>query len=445
MTSNESALPRGWIEGPLASFVTPRREKALPSAMPRAVFLGMDHVEAHTTRIIGSADASEMKSTAVCFRKGDVLYGRLRPYLNKVATPSFDGLASAEFIVFPDAELVRSQFLKYRLSAGDFVNFATHLKEGDRPRVTFDQIGSFQLHLPPAREQLRIVAKVEELFSEVDKGIEALTNAREQLELYRLVVLHEAVCTKDGALYPFKALQELIGPIGQGWSPKCELNRPPQEGEWAIMKTTTVQPMSYLPQECKPLPAELEPRLGIEVRDGDLLMTRKGPRSRTGVVCYVEKARPHSMLCDTVYRFRAVELSVLPKYLEIALNAPSVRQEIDARKSGISESGISLNHGRIRSLPVPVPADRATQARIVQTVRERLSLIENVAAIVKEQETRVKALRQAILEQAFSGQLVAQNPKDEPASALLERIRAERESVTMKKERATKNGGKKAA
>ena len=152
----------------------------------------MDHVESHSMRILGTIPASAMKSSTARFDNGDVLYGRLRPYLNKVAQPNFDGLASAEFIVFPDTQLIRSCFLKHRLNAADFVSFASHLNEGDRPRVSFDQIGKFEILIPPPLEQRRIVAKIEELFSELDRGIESLKTARAQLKIYRQAVLKHA-------------------------------------------------------------------------------------------------------------------------------------------------------------------------------------------------------------------------------------------------------------
>lgn len=185
-------LPQGWIKKPLAEIIEPRGEKVSPQEFPSLDFIGMDHVESQTTKIIGSVPASSMKSNAARFYKNDVLYGRLRPYLNKVTQPSFDGLASAEFIVFPDSPLIKSKFLKYRLNAADFVSFASHLNEGDRPRVGFDQIGTFQILVPPPTEQKRIVAKIEELFSELDKGIESLKTAREQLKVYRQAVLKHA-------------------------------------------------------------------------------------------------------------------------------------------------------------------------------------------------------------------------------------------------------------
>ena len=162
-------LPQGWLKAKLSDVIQPRGEKISPVGCDHMQFLGMDHIEAQTTKIIGSVPASSMKSSAARFYSGDVLYGRLRPYLNKVAQPNFDGLASAEFIVFPDTALVHSKFLKFRLNAADFVSFASHLNEGDRPRVSFEQIGDFEISAPPPQEQHRIVAKIEELFSELTR------------------------------------------------------------------------------------------------------------------------------------------------------------------------------------------------------------------------------------------------------------------------------------
>ena len=185
-------LPRGWASGPLSDFVTPRGEKVSPADFPKLPFIGMDHVEAHTTRIVGSVPAREMKSNASRFCRNDVLYGRLRPYLNKVAQPRFDGLASAEFIVFSGNEMIGPGFLRYRLHAQDFVSFAAHLNEGDRPRVSFEQIGDFEVLVPPANEQRRIVQRIEALFDEIDRGVESLRDAKRTIGLYRQSLLKAA-------------------------------------------------------------------------------------------------------------------------------------------------------------------------------------------------------------------------------------------------------------
>jgi type I restriction enzyme S subunit len=116
----------------------------------------------------------------------------------------------------------------------------------------------------------------------------------------------------------------LIGEIEQGWSPKCDTNQPVGPSDWAIVKTTAVQHRRYSDTELKRLPDNLSPRPNIEIKAGDFLMTRKGPRVRTGVACLVRKTRQRIMLCDTVYRFRCDETTILPSLLEYSLNSPYV-------------------------------------------------------------------------------------------------------------------------
>jgi len=77
-------IPHGWVQVPLSAIAKPRSGKADPQAAPDARFIGMEHIEAHTMRLLGTAPAASMRSSANVFEPGDVLYGRLRAYLNKV-------------------------------------------------------------------------------------------------------------------------------------------------------------------------------------------------------------------------------------------------------------------------------------------------------------------------------------------------------------------------
>lgn len=430
-------LPRGWTDGALADFVQPRGEKMLPSQIPEARFLGMDHIEAHSTRIIGSSKASEMKSAAARFYKGDLLYGRLRPYLNKVTTPGFDGLASAEFIVFPDTELVRSQFLKYRLNAFDFVSFAAHLNEGDRPRVAFDQIGAFPILLPPSGEQSRIVAKIEELFSELDKGIEVLTTARQQLAVHRQSVLkHAFEGLADSRLLP----DLLVQPMSNGYSGKPVQKVTP----WKVLSLSATTSGIFLPEHFKYLDEpDLEKR-DIWGEPGDVLIQRGNTIEYVGVpVIYTGKPREF-IFPDLMIRLRANPALISSKYLCYALAAPGIRDEMRRKAKGSAGTMPKISQkilGEIR-IPYCKPLEQFSIVRQIDALNSHITAMESDIEMHLE---KALVLRQSILKQAFSGRLVAQNATDEPASALLARIRVEREESEHLKKRNGKNGKKNAA
>src|SRR5947209_7024003 len=140
---NGGSMPSGWSRASLGEIVLPRSGKADPQASPNAQFIGMEHVQPETMRLLTTVPAGTMKSAANTFWPTDVLYGRLRPYLNKVYQPDFAGLCSGEFIVLPESCAISGRFLKYRMNGADFVHFASHLNTGDRPRVDYEQIKIF--------------------------------------------------------------------------------------------------------------------------------------------------------------------------------------------------------------------------------------------------------------------------------------------------------------
>lgn len=207
-----------WSDTTLAEVAWNVRMRVKPQERPDLPFIGMDNVEAHTMRLLGTVPASTMKSSAVHFRPDDVLYGRLRPYLNKVLTVGFEGLASAEFIPLTMPEGVNPQFVQYRLNSAKFVAFTSTIDTGDRPRVDYGQIGEFELRLPPTGEQSRIVEAIESYLTRLDDAVATLERVQRNLKRYRASVLKAAV---EGRLVPTDA--ELARAEGRDYEPASVL------------------------------------------------------------------------------------------------------------------------------------------------------------------------------------------------------------------------------
>jgi type I restriction enzyme S subunit len=95
-------LPEGWVMTTLGEITEPSRARALPAEAPDMPYIGLEHIEPQTMKLLGHGYARDVRSSSVLFSKGDVLYGKMRPYLNKVWVAEFDGICSAEFLVFQD-------------------------------------------------------------------------------------------------------------------------------------------------------------------------------------------------------------------------------------------------------------------------------------------------------------------------------------------------------
>lgn len=339
---------------------------------------------------------------------------------------------------------IENLFAYYFLKS-KYIELNTNAKGTGTPHVNPDLLWNYSFPIVPLLEQKAIVAKIEQLFSELDNGIENLKTAQAKLKIYRQAVLTKAFQGEFTREWRERQnnpqiqkwceveLKEIVMDVTQGWSPKCLNEHSFDHEEWAVIKTSAIQHNAFLEYENKILPTHLEPRIQHELKDGDILITRAGPRNRVGVCCLIENIRPRLINCDKAYRLRLNNEKILNKFFILKINSHEYIQKIDFIKTGGSDSGLNLTQTRFLSLVFSVPS-LEEQNQIVQEIESRLSICDKIEETIKQTLQKSEALRQSILKKAFEGNLlnaqeldaIHNHPDYESAEKLLKRIKQER-------------------
>ncbi len=438
-------LPPGWVATTIGTVTSPVHQRVTSDPSDDSPYLSMAHVESGLNCLTGRGRAGDMRSAGMRFRRGDTLYGRLRPYLNKVYCPDFDGVASAEFIVFPTSCALAPRFLMYYLTQPDFVAFASLVNDGDRPRVKWPQIEGYPLPLPPLAEQHRIVEAIEEQFSRLDAGVASLRRAQRNLGRLRAAILSAAV---EGRLVPQDPSDEptmpaLIGikrqssnesstPAPPGWlwgtigavSPRVTVGYVgPMKHAYVddgvpFLRSMNVRPNRFDPKGLAHIAPAFEAGIAkSRLAPGDVVVVRSGA---VGVSCVIPTTIQFANCSDLVIVKKPS--AVLPEFLAYYMNSAAQRL---VRRGQVGVALIHFNTKSVAALPVPIPPLQE-QHRIVAEVERQFSLLDSMVATVNAGLARAERLRQSILREAFAGRLVPQDADDEPASMLLARIATER-------------------
>ncbi len=384
--------------------------------------------------------------------------------------------------------LMENQYAFYFLQS-KYQQINSRAKGSGTPHVDPDLLWNYEFPIPPLNEQRRIVSKIEELFSELDRGVESLEKAGEQLKVYRQAVLKHAFEGKLTTQWreenkdKLETSEQLLARIKLERETLYEQQLNDWEvavKEWAQNERPGKKPQkpkklrernSLSPNELvtlPPLPAgyaytclatlgELgrgkskhRPRNAAELFGGVYPFIQTGEVKAASRIIrqysqtYNEqglqqsKLWPEGTLCitiaaniaetaflgfkscfpDSIVGFNATKTLVVPEYIELFIK--STRTRIEAYAPATAQKNINLN--TLESLVIPLCSIRE-QKLIVDLLEKSLSVIEKQVAEIESLIYKIKVLRQSILKQAFSGQLIVQDPNDEPASVLLARIR----------------------
>ncbi|MCC6222249.1 MAG: restriction endonuclease subunit S [Thermoleophilia bacterium] len=357
-----------------------------PKTEPRTPYLGLEHLETGKRTPAGWGSSDETASLKTRFRAGDVLFGKLRPYLRKVAVADHDGVCSTEVLVLrPRDALVTREFLYCVCASSELAAYAVGHSAGTRmPRISPSLLLRARVPLPPIDEQRRIA----DVLKSMDDAIAARRSVALQLERLLSVSRNAAL----DAISDVNVLGDLIRAIGVGESPRC-LDRLPQDGEWGVLKISAVRPTSFDPTQVKTLPKGVTPKVRARLADGDLLMTRSNTLDRVGAACVATGNVHHLLLSDLVFRIELDQDRMLHQFAAEALSSRRVRDQIEAAAVGTSGSMQKVNQRIIRSLEVPLPSIEAQRGVLVRLQAIKQSLAATSLAAGALTDSRVALLR----------------------------------------------------
>jgi type I restriction enzyme S subunit len=449
-------LPRSWLLATIADIaeVNPKIDKSDIADDTAVSFVPMPAVQAET----GIVDVSQtrcfgdVKKGYTPFQEGDILFAKITPCMENgkmVVAPALKngfGFGSTEFHILRPFEGMNAKYLYFFISSQAFRHEAEHNMTGavGQRRVPTAYLLNQTIPFPPPREQHCIVAKIEELFSELDKGIEALTTARQQLKAYRQsiikAVLSGALTGSDANGWQDYTVGQLVTDVRYGTAKKCSVD----PSKTPVLRIPNIVGWHIDLSDLKHTDFELGELEKLRLEAGDVLLVRSnGSVSLVGLPAVVTDKAVGYAYAGYLIRLRLKKEIILPEFLNLCLRSPVIR--IDIERQARSTSGVhNINSDEIRAISVKVPPIDQ-QRKILAVLTEKLSHTDASEACIMTELQRSAVLRQSILKNAFSGHLVAQNVTDEPASVLLARIRAEREKSEPKKKRNGKTEKKNAA
>ena len=265
-----------------------------------------------------------------------------------------------------------------------------------RPEVFLE----IKIPLPPLDEKRRIVARIEQLAAKIQEARDLCQQSQEQVQ--HLYPAQLALCMEThGQGWKRETVGNVILSMDAGWSPQCD-DVPARKGEWGVLKTTSVQWCEFRPHENKVLPPGLEPIPELAAREGDVLVTRAGPRKRVGVVAAVRESEPQLTISDKLIRLRPDRAKIDPRFLELSLASPFSQEHLVRRKTGLADAQVNISQAILRATPIAYPP-LPEQRRIVVYLDGLQAKVDALKKLQAETAAELDALMPSILDRAFRG------------------------------------------
>lgn len=379
--------------GEVCDFRAIRNIKLLP-------YVGMEDVESNSGFFIGSLSPKNVKSTTSFFDRSCVLYGKLRPYLNKVFLPDFEGHCSTEFVTLrPDLKQLTREWLSMWLRSASVVSIMTTSGSGARmPRANLSLLKNLELPFPPLEIQKKIVKKINELFAKIDQAQTLRESSLNEVNNLIAATLEQFLQTNVN-LKEF-SISELASGIQSGFA--CGKQNEVSEGV-VHLRTHNIDLNGELNLEkIVKIPSSLVNKSAFGLKKDDLLFNNTNSTELVGKTIIVREDLQYAF-SNHINRIRFNSALVMPEWVLYIFQKywrDKYFESICTRWVG--QSGI--NQGKLVTIKIPVPPI-VEQEKIVVRLNGLKQKIRKIQELQAETVTDLNALKQSILHKAFRGEL----------------------------------------
>lgn len=389
-------------------------------------------------------------------KKDDILFSTVRTYLKNIARvdPIYDGeIASTGFCVIRPHDSILSKYLFFYVQTSEFLNPLNKIQRGTSyPAVRNGDVHEQIVPIPPFNEQIRIVSKIEDLFSRLDSGVKTLQQTQQQLEQYRQSILTQAFTGELTQKWRLKNINVTINNdvLNEKYT-KLGLPVIPKEWKYYYFEYFI---KDHLIGTVKSLKEQSKQNIGIKylkmnnitidgyldlsdiiyvkydekdnkylLKKGDLLVNTRNSYELVGKTTIIKEDLGEIIFNNNIARFRIVK-DIDPFILSYQFNAPFFKSHVMKDKK--ATTNVCAWYLRdIKSAPIIwMPINE--QKILLNKLDTTFSIIRKNKSTVEDILLNINIVKQSILKRAFEGHLVPQDERDEPASFLLERLKAEK-------------------
>ena len=397
----------------LDSLVELRTDKISGGKDPRLPYIGLEHIQSSTGFLNGTAPSSTSVSSNNVFRRGDILFGKLRPNLRKCVQVFFDGYCSTDILVLRAKPGIEPRYAFRLLQSDPVFRFAEMTAIGTRmPRTFWSDLRASSVYVPPLTEQRRIA----EILDTVDEAIQQTEEVIAKLKQIKTGLLHDLLTRgidehgqlRDPIAHPDQFKDSPLGRIPQEWTvSECE------DVCSQITVGIVVKPTQYYEPSGVPVLRSANVReSGIDgsdlvfmseasnllnsksmLRSGDVLTVRTG---YPGTSCVVPEEYDGANCVDILISRPSDQID--PQFLSSWINSGFGKGQVLRRQGGLAQQ--HFNVGELRQLLVPVPSGVEQHM-----IRERLKSLARYEESEAKYRAKLQLLKRGLMRDLLTGRV----------------------------------------